>query len=127
MENPVLVSVGDGARKLRDQRRSFSWLLAITGEPGRKRSALRELHAVERRAVVLPNGIDWQHAFVLETRGGFRFGPKTIDGTARLQMPRQNHFQRDDPRWRLLSGAIHDAHPAARHFIQQLVIFDPAS
>ena len=124
MQNAVLVRIRDRAGKLRDQVPRCARFVAIVVDSRGERPAFRELHAVKRRAVVLADGVNRQNAFVFETRRRFRFGAETLDRTRRIQMRRQNHFQRDDARRRTLPGSIHDAHSAARYFVEQLVIFD---
>ena len=53
MQNSVLVRKRDRACKLRGQCRCLARFVAIVVDSCRERSAIRELHAIKRRAVVL--------------------------------------------------------------------------
>ena len=92
MQNSVLVRKRDRACKLRGQCRCLARFVAIAVDSCRERSAIRELHAIKRRAVVFANGVNRENAFVVKTRGRFRFGPESLDGTRRIQVRRQNHL-----------------------------------
>ncbi len=64
---------------------------------------------------------DGHNIWMVQFRGRFRLGMEPPDLFLTRQLPRQDHFQRDDAFERHLSRPVHHAHAAACNFFQQFV------
>jgi hypothetical protein len=87
----------------------------------RSSAPLDELHHQERASVrERPNLVDWRNAGVLELRGNPRLFHEPLRGLAVGRVAVLKEFHRDIAVEGLIAGAVHDAHPTAPDFREQL-------
>jgi hypothetical protein len=122
VQNPVLMRVLDRARDCGYKFGSFLRLALKFCDSRGQAAAIRELHAVERRAIFFSNCVDRQNTLVVQSCGRFCLSTESRNGAAGIHVSGQDHLQRDNARRQMLARAINNAHPAAGHFLEQLEI-----
>jgi len=85
-------------------------------------ATIRELHAVERRAIFFSDCVDRQNTLVVQSCGRFCLSTESRNGAAGIHVSGQDHLQRDNTRREMLARAVNNAHPATGYFLEQLEI-----
>ena len=122
MQNPVLMRVRDRARDCGHELGSFLRLALKFCDSRGQAAAIRELHAVEGRAIFFSNCVDRQDTLVVQSRGCFCLSTESRNGAVGIHVSGQDHLQRDNAPREMLPRAVNDAHSAARNFLEQLEI-----
>jgi hypothetical protein len=122
MQNPVLMRVLDCARDCGYKFGSFLRLALKFCDSRGQAAAIRELHAVEGRAIFFSNCVDRQNTLVVQSRGRFCLSAEARNGAGGIHVSGQDHLQRDNARREMLARAVNDAHSAARDFLEYLEI-----
>ena len=122
MQNPVLMRELDRARDCGYKFGSFLRLASKLCDSRGQTPAIRELHAVEGRAIFFSHRVDRQDTFVVQSRGRFCLSTESRNGADGIHVSGQDHLQRDNARREMLARAVNNAHSAARDFLKYLEI-----
>ena len=115
---PCLMRVLDRARDCGYEFGSFLRLALKFCDSRGQAAAIRELHAVERRAIFFSDCVDRQNTLVVQSCGRFCLSAESRNGAAGIHVSGQDHLQRDNARREMLARAVNNAHPAARDFLE---------
>ena len=112
MQDAALMRVMHRARELHHE---FSGV-ANSGPPElldsiRQRAALRQLHAEEMAAVILPDLVDEDDVWMMKASGGLRFHTEPLDEFRRGEGSHRNDLERDRPVEAALPRPIHQPMP----------------
>lgn len=127
MEHAVLVRVMHGAGNLHEQAGGFFRRQPTALHPRRECAALDEPHGEVMPAVVMPDFEDGHDVRVLEPRRRLGLGAEALDHPGRSQFASGDNLERDLPTELGLPRAEHDAHAAARDFVEQFVAREAAA